>query len=76
MVEDITGREEIVVKYLGEYLKSVRMFSGATISGEGNVRLIINISALLGEETPGAKASVIPAREAVAAPLAAAPRRQ
>lgn len=73
MVEDITGREEIVVKYLGEYLKSVRMFSGATISGEGNVRLIINISALLGEETPGAKASVIPAREAVAAPLAAAP---
>ncbi len=73
MVEDIMGREEIVVKYLGEYLKSVMMFSGATISGEGNVRLIINISALLGEETPGAKASVIPAREAVAAPLAAVP---
>jgi chemosensory pili system protein ChpA (sensor histidine kinase/response regulator) len=73
MVEDIMGREEIVVKYLGEYLKSVRMFSGATISGEGNVRLIINISALLGEETIGAKASVIPAREAVAAPLAAVP---
>jgi len=72
MVEDIMGREEIVVKYLGEYLKSVRMFSGATISGEGNVRLIINISALLGEEAIGAKASVIPAREAIAAPLAAA----
>ena len=52
------------------------MFSGATISGEGNVRLIINISALLGEETPGAKASVIPAREPLPLLLRRPPRRQ
>ena len=50
MVEEIIGREEIVVKSLGEFLKGVKMFSGATISGEGNVRLIINIAALFGEE--------------------------
>jgi len=50
MVEEIIGREEIVVKSLGDFLKGVKMFSGATISGEGNVRLIINIAALFGEE--------------------------
>jgi len=50
MVEDITGREEIVVKSLGEYLKGIKLFSGATISGDGNVRLILNIAPLFGEE--------------------------
>jgi chemotaxis protein histidine kinase CheA/CheY-like chemotaxis protein len=50
MVEEITGREEIVVKSLGEFLKGVKLFSGASISGEGDVRLIINVSPLFGEE--------------------------
>ncbi len=50
MVEEILGREEIVVKSLGDYLKGIKLFSGATISGEGNVRLIINIASLFGEE--------------------------
>ncbi len=50
MVEEIVGREEIVVKSLGDYLKGIKLFSGATISGEGNVRLIINIASIFGEE--------------------------
>jgi chemosensory pili system protein ChpA (sensor histidine kinase/response regulator) len=71
LVEDIVGREEIVVKSLGEYLRGVKMFSGATISGEGNVRLILNISALFGDESALAtKASFLGAKEA-AAPEAA-----
>jgi chemosensory pili system protein ChpA (sensor histidine kinase/response regulator) len=66
MVEDITGREEIVVKSLGDFLKGVRHFSGATISGEGNVRLILNIAALFGEESiVAAKASVVSTPEAL-----------
>ncbi len=65
MVEDIAGREEIVVKSLGDYLKGIKLFSGATISGEGNVRLILNISSLFGEETVVTKASFYPAKEAV-----------
>ena len=65
MVEEITGREEIVVKSLGDYLKGVKLFSGATISGEGNVRLIINIASLLGDEVvTSTKASVVATREA------------
>jgi len=50
MVEEIIGREEIVVKSLGDYLKGIKFFSGASISGEGHVRLIINIASLFGEE--------------------------
>ncbi|HUJ16694.1 MAG TPA: hybrid sensor histidine kinase/response regulator [Nitrospirota bacterium] len=66
MVEDIVGREEIVVKSLGDYLRGVKMFSGATISGEGNVRLILNIATLFGDESAmAAKASFIAAREAI-----------
>jgi len=67
MVEDIAGREEIVVKSLGEYLKNVRMFSGATISGEGDVRLILNVAHLFGEETISTKTSYIGGQESVAA---------
>jgi chemosensory pili system protein ChpA (sensor histidine kinase/response regulator) len=50
MVEDILGREEIVVKSLGDFLRPVKIFSGATISGEGAVRLILNVAVLFGEE--------------------------
>jgi CheY-like chemotaxis protein len=63
MVQDIVGREEIVVKSMGEYLKNVRMFSGATISGEGDVRLILNVAHLFGEETITTKASYVGTRE-------------
>jgi len=70
MVEDIAGREEIVVKSLGEYLKNVRMFSGATISGEGDVRLILNVAHLFGEETISTKTSYIVGRESAAADTA------
>ena len=66
MVEAIIGREEIVVKSLGDYLKGIKLFSGATISGEGNVRLILNIAALFGGEVlVTSAASVAPAKEAV-----------
>jgi chemosensory pili system protein ChpA (sensor histidine kinase/response regulator) len=63
MVEDITGREEIVVKSLGEYLRGVRLFSGATISGEGNVRLIVNVASLFEDEPAAARAFAGEAKE-------------
>jgi chemosensory pili system protein ChpA (sensor histidine kinase/response regulator) len=67
MVEDILGREEIVVKSLGDFLKPVKIFSGATISGEGNVRLILNVAALFGEEKGlQARASFVTGKEAPA----------
>lgn len=75
MVEEIIGREEIVVKSLGDFLKGVKMFSGATISGEGNVRLIINISALFGEEGLVASNALVGGAAREAAPAETATRK-
>lgn len=50
MVDELIGRETIVVKPLGDYLKNVRLFSGATISGEGKVRLILDIPTIIDRE--------------------------
>ena len=48
------------------------MFSGATISGEGNVRLILNVASLFGDETAlTTKASYVGAKDAVPAQDAA-----
>lgn len=46
-VDELIGQQLIVIKPLGDYLKRARMFSGATISGEGNVRLILDVSYIL-----------------------------
>jgi two-component system chemotaxis sensor kinase CheA len=42
VVDDISDTQEIVVKPLGKALKSVAMFAGATILGDGNVALILD----------------------------------
>ncbi|HWP49808.1 MAG TPA: hybrid sensor histidine kinase/response regulator [Candidatus Limnocylindrales bacterium] len=46
-VDELIGQQLIVIKPLGDYLKRARMFSGATISGEGAVRLILDASYIL-----------------------------
>jgi chemosensory pili system protein ChpA (sensor histidine kinase/response regulator) len=50
MVDELIGRETIVIKPLGDYLKKVKIFSGATISGEGKVRLILDIPTIIEQE--------------------------
>ena len=50
MVDELIGQETIVIKPLGDYLKKVHLFSGATISGEGKVRLILDISTIIEQE--------------------------
>ncbi|HXY62500.1 MAG TPA: hybrid sensor histidine kinase/response regulator [Nitrospirota bacterium] len=69
MVEEIIGREEIVVKSLGDYLKNVKLFSGASISGEGNVRLIINIASLFGDESAILTKATVLATSAESVPM-------
>jgi two-component system, chemotaxis family, sensor kinase CheA len=46
VVEDIRDTEEIVVKPLGKQLKSVDIFAGATIMGDGKVALILDIAGM------------------------------
>ncbi len=56
VVDDINDTEEIVVKPLGKQLKQSRLFAGATIMGDGQVALILDVMGLAQEAkvvTPG-----------------------
>ena len=46
VVEGISDTEEIVVKPLGEQLKGIAAFSGATIMGDGKLALILDVMGL------------------------------
>ncbi|WP_141603442.1 chemotaxis protein CheA [Terrilactibacillus laevilacticus] len=45
-VDELLGHQEIVIKSLGNYLKSVKGISGATILGDGRVALILDCEAI------------------------------
>jgi two-component system chemotaxis sensor kinase CheA len=46
IVDDILDTEEIVVKPLGAQLRSIALFAGATIMGDGSVALILDATAI------------------------------
>ncbi len=48
IVDTIEDTEEIVVKPLGRQVKDVRLFSGATIMGDGKIALILDLLGLAG----------------------------
>ncbi len=60
-VDELLGKEEIVVKRLGAFLEGVGPFSGATVTGDGRVILLLDPARLL--ETSGA---AMPAQGAMA----------
>lgn len=47
LVTSLIGQQEIVIKPLGKYLSNIKMFSGATILGNGNISLIIDVNSLI-----------------------------
>src|SRR2546426_10119861 len=51
VVDRLLGQEETVVKPLGKYLGHITGISGATISGDGHVRLILDPAARSEEHT-------------------------
>lgn len=46
-VDKLQGQQEIVIKTLGEYLNGLPGIAGATILGDGQVTLILDISSLI-----------------------------
>ncbi len=46
VVDDVNDTEEIVVKALGEHVKGIPAFAGATIMGDGRVALILDVLGL------------------------------
>lgn len=47
VIDELIGQQEIVIKSLGKYIKQVKFISGATILGDGEVALILDVNALL-----------------------------
>jgi two-component system chemotaxis sensor kinase CheA len=43
MVDDLVGKQEVVIKNLGEMLKETKGVAGATIMGDGRVGLILDV---------------------------------
>jgi len=65
VVDELVGREEVVVKHLGAFLEGVGPYSGATVSPEGQVILLLDAARLaeragLGGLRPAAVAPVVP----------------
>jgi two-component system chemotaxis sensor kinase CheA len=47
IVDELQGQQEIVIKTLGDYLNGLPGIAGATILGDGQVTLILDISSLI-----------------------------
>lgn len=47
LVDNLIGQQEIVIKPLGKYLSNIKYLSGATILGNGNVSLILDINTII-----------------------------
>ena len=47
LVDELLGQEDIVVKPLGEIFANISMVAGATIMGDGNVVLILDVNSVL-----------------------------
>ncbi len=47
VVDNLIGQQEIVIKSIGKYIESPKMISGATILGDGEVALILDVNTLV-----------------------------
>jgi chemosensory pili system protein ChpA (sensor histidine kinase/response regulator) len=52
VVEEVVGKDEIVIKNLGEYLRRVKLFPGTTIAPDGSLILLIDLNRMVATE-PG-----------------------
>ncbi|HET9744036.1 MAG TPA: response regulator [Terriglobales bacterium] len=51
LVEEVIRKDEIVIKNLGEYLRNVKLFPGATIAPDGSLILLIDVNRLVAGES-------------------------
>jgi chemosensory pili system protein ChpA (sensor histidine kinase/response regulator) len=51
VVEEVLGKDEIVIKNLGDYLRRVKLFPGTTISSDGSLILLIDLNRLVAADT-------------------------
>ncbi len=75
VVEEVLGKDEIVIKSLGEYLRRVKLFPGTTIAPDGSLILLIDLNRMVAADpnerrmlqaSAGAARIFAPGSEAVA----------
>ncbi len=49
IVSELIGQQDIVIKSLGRFLSKIKGIAGATILGDGNVALILDVAGLYGK---------------------------
>ena len=47
LVDDLLGKQEVVIKSLGDLFESRTCFAGAAILGDGQVGLILDVNAIV-----------------------------
>jgi chemosensory pili system protein ChpA (sensor histidine kinase/response regulator) len=76
VVEEVLGKDEIVIKNLGDYLRRVKLFPGTTIASDGSLILLVDLNRLVSAEavehravssTSAAARVFAPGAEAIAA---------
>jgi chemosensory pili system protein ChpA (sensor histidine kinase/response regulator) len=72
VVEEVLGKDEIVIKNLGDYLRRVKLFPGTTIASDGSLILLIDLNRLASLGEPEQHAQVTAAAARVFAPGAEA----
>jgi len=75
-VDAISDTQEIVVKPLGQQLKPLNCYAGATIMGDGRIALILDIGGLASRAGVSRAASEVERRQAAPAAAADAARTQ
>jgi chemosensory pili system protein ChpA (sensor histidine kinase/response regulator) len=72
VVEDVVRKDEIVIKGLGNYMKRLKMFPGATIAPDGSLILLLDVNRLVAFEALEHRQTIVPeANVTVATPAAA-----
>ncbi|HET7841415.1 MAG TPA: response regulator, partial [Terriglobia bacterium] len=61
VVEEVLRKDEIVIKGLGEYLRNIKLFSGATIAPDGSPILLIDVDRLVAVEARDDRPAPAPA---------------
>ena len=47
VVDNLIGQQEIVIKSIGNYINCSKMIGGATILGDGEIALILEVNSLV-----------------------------
>ena len=51
VVEEVLGKDEIVIKNLGDFMRRVKLFPGTTIAPDGSLILLIDLNRLVSADT-------------------------